>query len=284
MLTEDCKQPFIGAYSWATQPLRWITATHRNASGQAPVMVLFYHRVADDAPNAWTITWQRFQEQMDWIRHTYRIVSLVEAQRRLASGQNDQPVVAVTFDDGYADNCRAAVPWLIDEGIPFTYFVATRHVLLGEPFAHDVEAGAPQSPNSPEELREMANAGVEIGAHTRRHLDLGAIDDESVLHEEIVGSKRDLEEITGRAVRYFAFPFGMPQNMSSQAFRVAFRAGFWGVCSAYGAYNLPGADSFHLQRIHGDPSWARFRNWMTVDPRKIGAPSLFDPGDYRLCF
>ena len=97
--------------------------------------------------------------------------------------------------------------------------------------------GAPLAPNTPDQIREMAAAGVELGAHTRRHVDLGAVRDETQLHEEIAGSKRDLESITGRPVRYFAFPYGLHANLSEAAFRMAFAAGYWGVCSAYGGYN-----------------------------------------------
>src|SRR5687768_18104901 len=46
-----------------------------------------------------------------------------------------------SFDDGYADNMRFAVPLLLREKLPFTYFVSTNHVLGGEPFPHDVAAG-----------------------------------------------------------------------------------------------------------------------------------------------
>lgn len=284
MAPNALKQPLLEAYCWATQPMRRRRTSQRTARGMAPVMVLFYHRVADEPLNDWTIDIERFQTQVEWIRDSYEIVSLADAQRRIASGRNQEPVVAITFDDGYADNCLSAVPWLIDQGLPFTYFVATNHVLSGEPFDHDTAAGAPLDPNTPEQLRDMADAGVVLGAHTRSHADLGPIDDEDALHEEIVGSKRDLEQLTGKPVPYFAFPFGMPANMSQAAFRTAFRTGYWGVCSAYGGYNVPGDDSFHLQRIHGDPSWSRFRNWLTIDPRKIDQPPLFESGDYRLCF
>jgi peptidoglycan/xylan/chitin deacetylase (PgdA/CDA1 family) len=104
---------------------------------------------------------------------------------------------------------------------------------------------------------------------------------QDILDSEIIGSKRDLEAITGRTVRYFAFPFGLHANLSQAAFQTAFRAGYWGVCSAYGGYNLPGDDPFHIHRIHGDPSWARFCNWMTADPRKFRRIPRFDAGDFR---
>jgi peptidoglycan/xylan/chitin deacetylase (PgdA/CDA1 family) len=278
------KDPLIGMYYLATLPVRKRLATRRAAMGAAPIASLFYHRVADEHPNDWTIGTQRFKEQMIWLRQRYELITLAEAQRRMGSRSNGDPAVCITFDDGYADNCRTAIPWLLDEGIPFTYFVASQHILQEQPFRHDVQRGCPLAPNTPDQVRQLADKGVEIGAHTRRHVDLGAVHDEEQLHEEIVGSKRDLEQIIGRAVRYFAFPYGLQQNLSEAAFRVAFCAGFWGVCSAYGDYNLAGDDPFHIHRIHGDPSWARFCNAMSVDPRKYRRVPRFEPRDYRLGF
>ena len=69
---------------------------------------------------------------------------------------------------------RFAVPLLLKHQIPFTYFVSTDHVLGGEPFPHDVQAGRPLASNTLAQLRELAAAGVEIGAHTRSHADFGA--------------------------------------------------------------------------------------------------------------
>ncbi len=277
------KDPLIGMYYLASLPLRRRLAAQRAEAGCAPVTALFYHRVADEHPNDWTISTERFIAQMTWLRERFEIISLPEAQQRM-SGANRAPAVCVTFDDGYADNCRVAVPWLIDHGVPFTYFVATRHVLEGQPFEHDLRMGRPLAPNTPEQLREMAAAGVELGAHTRNHVNLGVVDDEQQLGDEIVGSKRDLEGMIDRAVRYFAFPYGLRANLSEAAFRVAFAAGYWGVCSAYGDYNLPGDDPFHIHRIHGDPSWARFCNSLTADLRKFRRIERFKANNYRLTF
>ncbi len=281
MIPDVCKAPMIDLYYLATLPQRRQAVTRLENNHQVPVMVLFYHRVADSQPNGWTISSEMFRRQIEWVQERFDIVTLEEAQHRVAADENDRPTVCLTFDDGYADNCETAIPWLLERKIPFTYFVASDNLLSGKPFTHDVAAGCPLQPNTVEQICEMAAAGVEIGAHTRSHADLGKITDEQTLYDEIVGSKRDLEAIVDRSVRYFAFPFGLPENMSTQAFRIAFEAGLWGVCSAYGGYNLPGDDKFHLQRIHGDPQWARFRNWLTVDPRKLRQPKQFCPGDYR---
>ena len=275
------KAPLLDLYYLATLPQRKQAAATREKKSQVPVMTLFYHRVADEQPNDWTLSFETFQKQIDWLLGRFDIVTLEEAQRRIASEANDRPTVCITFDDGYSDNCQMALPWLIENSVPFTYFVTSNNTLTGQPFEHDVKNNCPLAPNTVEQLRKLADAGVEIGAHTRSHANLGLIEEEAGLYDEIVGSKRDLEQLLDRPVRYFAFPFGLPENMSTTAFQIAFEAGFWGVCSAYGGYNLPGEDSFHIQRIHGDPEWSRFRNWLTVDPRKIKHERQFVPNDYR---
>jgi peptidoglycan/xylan/chitin deacetylase (PgdA/CDA1 family) len=200
----------------------------------------------------------------------------------VARGHNRRPTVAITFDDGYADNFSFAIPLLLRHDIPFTYFVASRNVLETHPFDHDVCAGTPLRPNSVEELRSMAAAGVEIGSHTRTHADLGTVSAESELRDQLLGSKDDLEDALDVEIRYFAFPFGLPVNMTTQAFRTAIEAGYHGVCSAYGAYNLPGDDPFHIRRIHADPEMIRLKNWLTIDRRKLTVSDPFDPGDYQV--
>jgi hypothetical protein len=90
-----------------------------------------------------------------------------------------------------------------------------------------------------------------------------------------------LEDALDVPVRYFAFPYGQHKNLTTTAFRVAYEAGFAGVCSAYGGYNFPGDDPFHLRRFHADEEFIRFINWMTLDPRKVRLHRDFGPGDYR---
>ena len=174
-----------------------------------------------------------------------------------------------------------ALPLLLQHRIPFTYFVSTNQVLRGESFPHDLEAKRPLPANTLSQLRELAAAGVEIGAHTRGHVHLGPPANHQVLVDEIVGSKRELEKALEREVAYFSFPYGQVSDLSPAAFQIAREAGFLGVCSAFGGYNFPGDDSFHLRRIHADPELVRLKNWMTIDPRKLQHPIQLVAGDYR---
>ncbi len=275
------RECLLAAHYWATLPARRRAAIERAASEREPVRVLFYHRVADAHPNDWTMSTKAFATQIRWLRRRFDLVSLTEAQARIATGRNRWPTACITFDDGYAENCQFAVPLLLRQGIPFTYFVSTDFVVRGKPFPHDVEAGCPLPVNAPEEICALAATGVEIGAHTRSHADLGEPLARDRLIDEIAGSKRELEQITGRAVHHFAFPYGQHDNLSPAAFRVAYEAGFATACSAYGGYNFPGDDPFHVRRFHADPEFMRFKNWLTIDPRKLQRVAEFDPGDYR---
>jgi peptidoglycan/xylan/chitin deacetylase (PgdA/CDA1 family) len=275
------KHGLLSAYYYATLPARHRAAVVRAARQSEPVRVLFYHRVADEHPNSWTMSTAAFARQIHWLRHRFDLVTLNEAQARIASRRNRWPTASITFDDGYADNLQFALPLLLRHRIPFTYFVSTNQVLRGESFAHDVDAGRPLRPNTLLQLRELAAAGVEIGAHTRGHVHLGPQLSHERMVDEIVGSKNELEAALEREVTYFAFPFGQLTDLSATAFQIAYEAGYLGVCSAYGGYNFPGDDSYHLRRFHADPELVRLKNWLMVDPRKLRHPIEFDAGDFR---
>jgi peptidoglycan/xylan/chitin deacetylase (PgdA/CDA1 family) len=275
------KRWLLEVYLQGTWPLRWRVNRRRAAAGRAPVMVLFYHRIAEHPANDWTLPFRQFQAQVTWLKRHFDIISLAEAQERISSGGNYRPAVCITFDDGYADNCRHALPLLFRERLPFTYFVASDHVLHGRPFPHDFENGQPLRPNTIEEVREITERGGEVGAHTRTHADLGKIQDSERLVEEVVGCRNDLQRVLGRPIRYFAFPYGRHENLNPKAFHLANQTGYRGVCSAYGGYNFPGDDAFHLQRIHADSDMVRLKNWLTVDPRKVRRGERFDYGRLR---
>lgn len=265
------KRALLTAYLHGSGPYRAWWNRRAAARLRAPVTVLFYHRVADDRPTPWTCSRALFEREMLWAKRHFDMVSLAEAQRRIREG-NPRPAVSITFDDGYADNNDFALPLLVREKIPCTYFVSSHFVRHGISFPHDAQRGLKLRPNTLDELRHWAAEGIEIGAHTRTHPDVAKLDDPGRLRDEVVGAGEELQQFLRRPIRYFAFPYGVPRTMTPRAFELAYEAGYDGVCSAYGAYNFPGDDAFHVQRIHGDDDFLRFRNWLTVDPRKLNVP------------
>ena len=267
MSVSNWKTSLIQAYRLCTTPYRQFRLFNMARKGQFPAIVLFYHRVADDHPNDWSMSCKEFKQQIDWMQDNFDIVTLEEAQHRIMSSGNDRPTLSITFDDGYAENCEFALPLLIERRIPATYFVTTHHTFNQQPFPHDVELGCPLPANTIESLVAMDRAGIEIGAHTRTHADLGSITDERELVDEVVTATIELEAVLQRKVRYFAFPYGQKVNLNDKVFVMLRELGFLGVCSAYGGWNEVGDDPFHLQRLHGDPNFQRMKNWLTYDPR-----------------
>ncbi len=236
---------------------------------QFPIAILFYHRVADRHANPWTISRRNFVRHLDWLQESFEIVSLSEAQARIRSGSNARPTIAITFDDGYAENCDFAIPELLRRKLPATYFVVSQAVAEGRPFAHDTLEHLQLAPNTVAEIRDMHRAGIEIGAHTRTHRDLGQVHSSTELADEILGCLEDLESWGIQPIRYFSFPYGLPQNTSQAAVDLLAQAGLHGFCTAYGAWNWPGDVGYHLRRIHADPGMQTLKNWLTLDRRKL---------------
>lgn len=87
--------------------------------------ILLYHRVAEVTTDPWSlcVTPSRFAEHLDVLRKHTRAIPL----RRISNGARPLPAsaVAVTFDDGYADNLLNAMPLLESFDTPATIFVTT---------------------------------------------------------------------------------------------------------------------------------------------------------------
>ena len=91
----------------------------------AEVLCLLYHRVnrEEDPMYHLTVSPEHFAEQMRYIKEHYLCVRFEDAWEETV-----EPAVAVTFDDGYADNCTCALPVLERYQVPATVFVTAGNV------------------------------------------------------------------------------------------------------------------------------------------------------------
>jgi peptidoglycan/xylan/chitin deacetylase (PgdA/CDA1 family) len=87
-----------------------------------PVIVLLYHRVATlpSDPEMLAVTPENFRAQLRHVKENHQLVRFEEDWTKTA-----KPAVAITFDDGYADNALEALPILEEVGVPATFFVST---------------------------------------------------------------------------------------------------------------------------------------------------------------
>jgi peptidoglycan/xylan/chitin deacetylase (PgdA/CDA1 family) len=99
------------------------------------------------------------------------------------------------------------------------------------------------------QLREMAQAGMTIGAHTVHHPILARLADDEAL-AEMVGGKRQLAEVIDAPVRFFAYPNGKPdEDYTGAHVRMAREAGFEAALStAWGAASS-GCDLYQIPRF-----------------------------------
>lgn len=210
-----------------------------------PVMILYNHLVVD-RPHHLGVSTSYFLRQVNYLVRHYRLVSVSEAVELTRRGGVAMPTVALTFDDGYADNFVNLRSVTEATGVPIGYFISTEHVSNGHEFAHDQIAnhhGFP--PNTWEQIEFLKHCGYEIGSHTRNHADCGSIDLE-FLRSEIVGSGQDIEKRLGAAAN-FSFPFGLPENISPPAVEIACGA-FKNVFTAYGGGNFSSDHARMLKR------------------------------------
>ena len=133
-----------------------------------------------------------------------------QASRRWLHGDGSnapERLVALTFDDGYADNFEQALPVLLEYGFTATCYVASDYI--GAYNAWDAEILGVRTPMmTRHQLLAWHDAGMEVGAHTRTHRELSENADAVALRQEIGGSRTDLEELIGSAVDHFSYPFG----------------------------------------------------------------------------
>ncbi|MEI6571049.1 MAG: polysaccharide deacetylase family protein [Actinomycetes bacterium] len=87
-------------------------------------LVLMYHQIAEtkDDPNDLAVSPKNFAAQMSVLKDRCEVVPLSEIQSRSES-RSKRPRVAITFDDGYADNGEVGAPILEASGLPASFFI-----------------------------------------------------------------------------------------------------------------------------------------------------------------
>jgi peptidoglycan/xylan/chitin deacetylase (PgdA/CDA1 family) len=284
-----------------------VPGTRRNR-----LLILIYHRVRPEPSVMSRAALHRdmFDWQMQLVARHCAPISMLDGLGRMREGTLPPRSVAITFDDGYADNADVALPVLLRHGVPATFFVATgflnggrmwndsiveairrargaqvdlRAIGLGVMPLGPVQARGPLAqrvirqvkhlpPKERErkvaeicgaigaelpddlmmtsaQVRSLARAGMEVGAHTVHHPILRSLD-EAEAKCEITDSRAELESIVGTAVRSFAYPNGRPGDDYSVRDRniVASLDFEYAVSTTQGAAGA-GSDIFQLPRF-----------------------------------
>lgn len=214
-----------------------------------PIPILMYHQI--DTPPArgtpmrgMVVSPRRFAAQMRLIaRMGYRGLSMSELEPYL-SGQRQGKVVGITFDDGYRNTLEQALPILKAHGFTATCYAVSQK--LGGFNDWDAALGVPQKPlMTASELAAWFAAGMEVGAHTRHHLDLSALPDAEA-RVEIQRSRSELENTIQAPVRHFCYPYG---RFLSQHVDMVRTAGFATAVTVRRGRAAASDDPYQLPRV-----------------------------------
>jgi len=161
-----------------------------------------------------------------------------------AAGHGTLPArpVVLTFDDGFADFHREALPLLRTYGFTATVFVTTGWI---DDAGLHAASRRPGRMLSWTQILEASAAGVEIGAHSHLHPQLDQLTDAG-LRRELGSSKALLEDRLGRRVPGMAYPFGYSNARVRRAVR---EAGHEYACVVGNAIAGPAGDPFALPRL-----------------------------------
>jgi peptidoglycan/xylan/chitin deacetylase (PgdA/CDA1 family) len=186
--------------------------------------ILVYHAVSDKATSQFSpyaVSPARFAEHVVTLQDLGCVgLTLSDAARRLFDGASlPERAVVLTFDDAFGDFAQHAVPTLMEADFTATLFVPSAYV--GSTSRWLTREGEDQRPvMSWSEIQGVAEAGVEVGAHSHTHPQLDRLS-KARLAEELGRSKSLLEDGLAREVTAVAYPFGFHSRRVRRAAREA---------------------------------------------------------------
>lgn len=298
--------------------------------------VLLYHRIASDVVDNQYLSVHpdNFEEHLIILSQERRVLPLFDLVQAACKGHLVEQGVAITFDDGYADNLLTALPLLEKYRCHATIFVTAG--MVGHPYGfwYDVledvllrgralpdtlplalvgqtlPLGSPEEilvthdllldwcKKSPARLRRLllhevvlaagldpaayvsphpvltqgqvaalaASPWVEVGAHTLTHPVLSLLN-EAEQRNEITGSARLLETMTGKSTRILAYPFGNREAYNDMTRRVTREAGLLGIANIQAGLSLPLDPQNVPRRLVRNWTRAQFRRWLRAADR-----------------
>jgi len=237
-----------------------------DTGGYGPI-VLCYHIVESPQDPRMEISRETFQQHMRYLALTgYNVIPLRDAYEYATGKRASIPKnsVVVTIDDGWRSTYTEVFPEMQKRNFPFTVFIYPQ--IIG----HTALA------LSWKQVREMADAGVDIQSHSLSHPFLTRArhqtlsDDEyyTWVEKELIQSKKILEKETGRTVSFLAYPYG---DYNTALTRLVSRAGYdAGLTCEFGRVKQ-GSNPLRMKRLVVDKrmDFASFRHFLGAGSMSI---------------
>lgn len=256
-------------------------AAPRRSGGDPPTAtVLCYHIVEAPAAPRMHIDRETFRQHLRYLEMTgYNVIPLRHLHEYVTGQRASIPknAVVITIDDGWRSTYTEAFPELQKRKFPFTVFIYPNII------------GKTANALTWKQIREMAEAGVDIQSHSlthpyltkRRHRSKGEKAYGEWLVRELAGSRKVLEKETGRKVQFLAYPYGDYDDRVASA---SARAGYAAALTCDFGRVKKGSDPLRMKRFVIDDrmDFAAFRKYLGATPLQLAEmtpkPGVVDPG------
>lgn len=159
--------------------------------------------------------------------------------------------IGITFDDGYVNVLEQALAPLAEQGFSAMQYVVAD--AIGGRNDWDLALGeAPERLMDLAQLRAWLAAGHRIGSHGLSHARLTELP-AAAAREEIVASRKKLEDWFGVPVLHFCYPYGA---WNPRVRDLVAAAGYRSACTTAFGLNIAATPPLELSRIQ-----ARHRSW-----------------------
>ena len=222
------------------------------------IKVILYHNITyaeGDGSNPYAVPVQKFEEQMKWLKvNGYECITVSDMLQKLTENSSGKKYAVITFDDGYPDVYIYAFPLLSAFGFPATTYLVAEKIDTLKNITSEM-------------IRDLYDAGWEIGSHSMTHSDLMNHVD---LDSEICGSRNLIAAMTGiplADVVSFAYPYG---NADETVITKVWKCGYQ---SGAGLGQIPVSSSQNPYYFSRHP--------VTSDMTLEDFTALFLPGDEK---
>jgi peptidoglycan/xylan/chitin deacetylase (PgdA/CDA1 family) len=212
---------------------------------ESGVPVLMYHKISAPPPRARLkglyVRPERFVRQMAEL-HQAGFTSCRPGAARAAHGPPRR--MTLTFDDGFRNVWEHALEPLAACGFSATQFLVAN--FIGRLNQWEIREGEVREPlMDAAQVRDWLRAGHGIGSHSLSHPYLTRLSRRDA-REEIVTSKKKLEDTFGVPVEDFCYPYG---NWDETVRELVIEAGYRTACGVDFGVNTPAISPFSLRRI-----------------------------------